>query len=670
MDCAFVGAGAVAREYAAGLPGSPLRLTAVCDIDRDRATALADDRGATAYADLGAMLESESAPLLVNLTSHEAHADVTRTALRAGRHVFSQKPLAMDADAAAGLVALAEDRGLALGCAPTNPGNPAQRRVATALADSRLGPVQLAYAHAHVGRVTEWHDEPASFLRVGPLYDGAVYPLTLLVAWFGPVERVRSADAISPWPDREERRPERPSHVEATLEFADGPTVRLTASFYAPHRSREFDSLELHGDDGSLYLADCGAMADGRDLVRFGRSGREYVSMPPQHPTEKGSFLAGPERLAAGIERGRPSVRTARRAAHVVATCAAIEHVATESAATETASTERAADRGSTVRIDGVGTGAEPRYAPDYRPTSTGVPDAAIRLPRVGFGCARYRDGEYVDRADSIAAALDAGYRLLDSAELYGNEPRIGEILAAPGTPGRSALHLTSKVWNTNHGHVAEACGTTLDALGVGTLDSYLLHWPDAWEYQGRLTDLASLPVDEQERLTFPRDDDGDVREADVTLAETWRSMERLVDRGLTRAIGVCNVPLDRLERLVGTARIPPSIVQVEHHPREPREALRSFCHDRGIRLLAHTPLDSGDLLDDDVVRAVAEDAGVTPAQAVLAWSIRRGVVPIPSSTDRDHLVDNLAAGGLDLDPDVLARLDDLGPSAESEGEP
>lgn len=659
MDCAFVGAGAVAREYAAGLPESPLRLTAVCDLDRGRATALADEHGATAYADVGTMLEAESAPLLVNLTSHEAHADVTRTALRADRHVFSQKPLAMDADVAAGLVALAVDRGLALGCAPTTPRNPAQRRVAAALADGRLGTVRLAYAHAHVGRVTEWHRDPASFLRVGPLYDGAAYPLTLLVAWFGPVERVRSADAVSPWPEREERRPERPSHVEATLEFAAGPTVRLTASFYAPHRSREFNSLELHGDDGSLYLADCGAMADGRDLVRFARSGREYTSMPPRHPAAEASFLVGPERLADAIERGGPTVRTARRAAHVVATCAAIENAATE----------RAAGGESSVRIADVGTEAEPRYAPDFRPTSTGVPDAAVRLPRVGFGCARYRDGEYVDRADSIAAALDAGYRLLDSAELYGNESRIGEILAAPGTPRRSALHLTSKVWNTNHGHVAEACETTLDALGAETLDSYLLHWPDAWAYQGPLADLASLPVDEQERLAFPRDEDGDVREADVTLAETWRSMERLVDRGLTRAIGICNVSVDRLERLVETARIPPAIVQVEHHPREPRDALRSFCHDRGIRLLAHTPLDSGELLDDDEVRAVAAAAGVTPAQAVLAWSIRRGVVPIPSSTDERHIVDNLAAGGLELDPDLLARLDALGTSAEEGGD-
>ena len=95
-----------------------------------------------------------------------------------------------------------------------------------------------------------------------------MYPLALLVSWFGPVERVRVADALDVWPEREERRPSTPSHVEATLAFAAGPTVRLTASFYAPHRSREFYGLELHGDDGSLYLKGTGSMGDDRDAVR------------------------------------------------------------------------------------------------------------------------------------------------------------------------------------------------------------------------------------------------------------------------------------------------------------------------------------------------------------------------------------------------------------------
>jgi alcohol dehydrogenase (NADP+) len=649
MNCAFAGAGTVAREYADGLDDTGLRLAAVCDLDADRAAALASDHDAAAYGDLSALLDAEDAPLVVNLTSHAAHADVTRTALDAGRHVYSQKPLALDPATARDLVALADDRDRALACAPDNATAPAQRRAATALADGRLGDVGLAYAHAHVGRVYEWHDDPDSFLRVGPLYDGAVYPLTLLVSWFGPVERVRTADADSPWPERVDRRPDGPSHVEATLSFADGPLVRLIASLYAPHRAREFNSLELHGDDGSLYLTDCGAMTDATATVRFAREGRSYVAHPPQSSSGATTFADGPARLARAVADGRRPRRSARRAAHVVAVADAVE---------------RAADSGDPVEIDQFGGWALPSRTTDWRPEP--APDAAIRLPRIGFGCSRYRDGEYVDRADSVVAALDAGYRLFDSAELYGNEGTVGDALAAPGAPDRRAVHVTSKVWNTNHGHVREACETTLDALGLDTLDSYLVHWPDAWAYRGPLRGLASLPPDEAEALTFPRDDDGEIREADVSLAETWRAMERLVDDGLTRTIGLCNVSVEELDGLLESARIRPAVVQVERNPYEPRSALVDYCHERGVRVVAHTPFSTRDLLAEPTVRAVADEEGVTPAQAVLAWNVADGVVPIPSSTDESHIVENLAAGAVDLSADSRARLDAV--SAGGEG--
>jgi len=639
MECAFVGCGAVARKYAATLDGSALSTTAVCDLDPDRAADIAAECGARAYTDLDAMLDGETSPLLLNCTSHGAHADVTERALRADRHVWSEKPLALDADRARDLVALAERRGLGLGCAPINDACEAQRLVRTALDDGRLGRVRLAYAHAHVGRVTEWHDDPDSFLDVGPLYDGAVYPLTLLVAWFGPVERVRVADAADPWPDREAERPTRPSHVEATLSFADGPLVRLTASFYAPHRSREFTSLELHGDDGSCYLDDAGDLGgEPGHRVAFGREGREYTSMPLQRPSSPTPYLVGPERLAASVDRGAPDRASARRAAHVVAVCNAVE---------------RAATQGRSVDVDASGVtpverqrvvwGRSERGGASHPP---GPPAAALRLPPVGFGCSRYRDGEYVDRRDSITAALDAGYRLLDSAELYGNEDRIGEILAAPGSPDRDALFLTSKVWNTNHGHVAEACETTLDALGVEALDCYMLHWPDAWAYTGPLRGLAELPVAEQERLTFPEDDGGERATADVDLETAWRGLEALYDRGLVASLGICNVDRATLSRVVEFSRVPPAVVEVERHPYRPRDDLVSWCHERGIRVVAHSPLSAPGLLDEPAVRETAAELGCSPAAAILAWNVDRGVVPIPSSTDPDHVVENLAAAG------------------------
>ena len=637
MECAFVGCGTVARKYAATLDDSALSVAGVCDLDPDRAADFAAECDARAYTDLGTMLDAEVAPLLVNCTSHGAHADVTERALRAARHVWSEKPLALDGGRARDLLTLAERRGLALGCAPINDTCEAQRLVRRALDDGRLGRVRLAYAHAHVGRVAEWHDDPDSFLDVGPLYDGAVYPLTLLVAWFGPVERVRVADAADPWPDREAERPTRPSHVEATLSFADGPLVRLTTSFYAPHRSREFTSLELHGDDGSCYLDDAGDLggASGH-RVAFGREGRAYTSMPLQGPSSRTPYLAGPERLAASVDRDAPDRATARRAAHVVAVCNAIED---------------AAERGASVAVDGGGVAPRERRRPVWgcagpdgdRP---GPPAAALHLPPVGFGCSRYRDGEYVDRRDSIAAALDAGYRLLDSAELYGNEDRIGGILAAPGSPDRDALFLASKVWNTNHGHVAEACETTLDALGVETLDCYLLHWPDAWAYTGPLRGLAELPVAEQERLTFPEDADGERATADVDLETAWRGMEALYDRGLVASLGICNVDRAALSRVVEFARVPPAVVQVEHHPYRPRGDLVTWCHERGIRVVAHSPLSAPGLLDEPAVRETAAELGCSPAAAVIAWNVDRGVVPIPSSTEPAHAVENLAAAG------------------------
>jgi alcohol dehydrogenase (NADP+) len=654
VNSILVGAGAVATQYVSGLAQSRVEVVAVCDLDRERAQALAADVDATPYTDLGTALADSSAPLVVNLTGHEAHADVTEQALRADRHVYSEKPLAMDGGRARDLVELAADRGRALGCAPINDRCVAQRHAETALADGRLGPVRLGYAHAHVGRVTEWHDHPDSFLSVGPLYDGGVYPLTLLVSWFGPVQRVRVADAVSPWPGDATRTPDRPSHVEATLAF-DGPVVRLTTSMYAPHRSREFYGLELHGDDGSLYLADAGTLVAEDETVRFGGRGRAYVAMPPPTPDRERHHVDGVDRLVRSIRRDRLDDRNARRGAHVVAVCNAIETAAAD---------------GGPVPIEDYGVTARERSMPAMRPPEPPSSDdsatrtapgngSAIRLPPVGFGCSRYRDGEYVDRIDSIATALDTGYRLLDSAELYGNEHRIGDLLAAPGTPDRESLFVLGKVWNTNHEHVRAACTGSLAELGIDTFDCYAVHWPEAWAYQGPLERLAERPVDAQKRLAFP-ERDGEPATVDVPLIETWERMEALVDDGLTRTLGLCNVSLAQLDAVCEQARYPPALVQVERHPYQPRERLVSACQSRGIGVIAHSPLSAPGLLDEAVLAEVGAEQGLSRAAVVLAWNVTRGVVPIPSSNDADHVVENLAAAGRRLPADATARIDEL----------
>jgi len=649
VNCLFVGAGAVADQYAAALPDSPLTLAGVCDTDADRAAAFAADHDCAAFTDLDAALAECDAEIVVNLTSHAAHAPVTRQCLDAGRHVYTEKPLALDADTARELLATAEAAGLGLACAPITPDCDAQRIAGRALADGRLGRVGVATAHAHVGRVTDWHDRPGSFLEVGPLYDGGVYPLSLLVAWFGPATEVRVADTLDVWPEREEQAPTAPSHVEATVAFENGPVARLTASFYVPHRGREFYGLELHGDDGSLYLADAGAMTAERDSVAFGRIGREYTSMPPGTPGRESTHLDGVTRFASALAAGQRPRGTARRGAHVVAICGAIE---------------RAASDGGPVSVPDCGATADPVAAPTVRPEADAPPEpstsprsSAIRLPAVGFGCSRYRDGAYVDREDSIATALDAGYRLLDSAELYGNESRIGDLLAAPGAPDRESLFLVGKVWNTNHEHVVEACTGSLDELGADAFDCYMLHWPESWPYQGPLERLAERPVEEAEALTFPEDESGERATADRSLAASWRNLETVHEKGIARTLGICNVDREQLETVLDAASVPPAIVQVERHPYQPRTELVEFCHERGIRVVAHSPLSAPGLLSEPVLQEIAEERGCSPAEVVVAWNVTDGVVPIPSSNDPEHIVANRHAGSMRLDPDEIDRI-------------
>ncbi|WP_075938304.1 aldo/keto reductase [Halosegnis longus] len=642
MNCLVVGAGSVAREYVAGVADTDLTVTGVCDLDRERASALAADLDATAYTDLDAMLAAESAPLVVNLTSHEAHAPVTRTCLDADRHVFSEKPLAMDAATAADLVSLARDRTLALGCAPANPAGDVQRHARTLLADGRLGDVQFVTATANVGRVGAWHDRPDSFLRVGPLYDGGVYPLTLLVAWFGRVERVRRADALPLWPgdaDPDESHTDAP-HVEATLEFADGPTVALRASFYVDHRSREFYGLECHGDDGTLYLDDTGALAAEESAVTVRGGDREPTTAPHPVPRREQSRLEAVERLADSVRQGTPDRTTARRGAHVVAVCNAVE------AAAETGG-------GEAVETDAPA-GTCPKRV--WRPEPS-TADRALHLPPVGFGCSRYRHGDYVTPA--LGAAVDAGYRLFDTAELYGNEWRLGDLLA--DGPDRDTVFLLGKPWRTNHGpgHLERACRGSLAELGADAFDCYALHWPGAWEHTGPLSQLSKKPVAEQERVTFPTDENGDPARASHTLLDTWRRMEALVDEGLARTLGLCNVTLPQLAAVADEARIPPALVQVESNPYAPRHTLVRWCHRHGIRVVAHSPLSTA-LRDDSVVRSVADRHDIAPTTALLAWQVQRGVVPIPTTTDPAHATANLAAARHRLDEQGMAQLDGL----------
>ena len=264
----------------------------------------------------------------------------------------------------------------------------------------------------------------------------------------------------------------------------------------------------------------------------------------------------------------------------------------------------------------------------DLRLTKIQLNNRAGSMPALGFGTL------ISDPAVTKTAtrdALDAGFRHFDCAERYRNEREVGEALqaglAANRIP-REEIFVTTKLWNSNHRpeRVEPAFEASLNRLGLKYLDLYLIHTP-----------YAFLPGDEQD----PRDQNGDVLyDSGVTLLDTWRAMESLVDHGKSRAIGLSDVSLDELLPIYESARIKPAVVQVEAHPYLPETEALQFCKEKGIVFLAFAPLGHGmkpGLLEDPVISAVAARVGKTPAQVLLAWGVQRGtaVLTTPKSAAR-----------------------------------
>ncbi len=273
----------------------------------------------------------------------------------------------------------------------------------------------------------------------------------------------------------------------------------------------------------------------------------------------------------------------------------------------------------------------------DFRMTKMPLNHGAGQIPVLGFGTL------IPDAAATISAtrgALEAGFRHFDCAERYRNERGVGEALqaglAAQGI-ARQDIFVTTKLWNTNHRpeRVEPAFEASLDRLRLNYLDLYLIHTPFAFQ-----------PGEEQD----PRDQDGNVLyDGDVTLLDTWRAMESVVDRGRCRAIGLSDISLNGLLPIYESARIKPAVVQVEAHPHLPETELLEFCREKGIVLLAFAPLGHGmrpGPLEDPVITAIAARVGKTPAQVLLAWAVQRGtaLLTTPRTADRARENFNLSA--------------------------
>jgi 2,5-diketo-D-gluconate reductase A len=230
-------------------------------------------------------------------------------------------------------------------------------------------------------------------------------------------------------------------------------------------------------------------------------------------------------------------------------------------------------------------------------------------IPQFGFGVFQI---EPKNTVAAVSTALEAGYRHIDTAEMYGNEAEVGEAIAASGLD-RGDVFITSKLKNDAHEPDAarEAFDGTLKALGVDYVDLFLIHWPLPMRYDG---DFVS----------------------------TWKTLEEFYREGRARSVGVSNFQPQHLRRLHGETDIIPAVNQIEAHPYLTQDDVRAFCAQHQIAVEAWSPLGQGSVLDDPVVGRIAERTGKTPAQVVLRWHIQRGDIVFPKSVTPDRIRENI----------------------------
>jgi diketogulonate reductase-like aldo/keto reductase len=262
-------------------------------------------------------------------------------------------------------------------------------------------------------------------------------------------------------------------------------------------------------------------------------------------------------------------------------------------------------------------------------------------MPALGFGTLI---PDPVDTINATKAALEAGFRQFDSAERYRNEKQVGEAMQAVFKEGkikREDVFIATKLWNSNHRpeRVKPAFEASLNRLQLDYLDLYLIHTPFAFQ-----------PGDEQD----PRDENGKViYDNGVTLLDTWRALESLVDEGRCKAIGLSDVNVEKAKEIVESARIKPAVIHVESHPYLPEWELLEFCNRNGIVLQAFAALGHSSeprLLDDPVITSIAKKVNKTPAQVALAWAVQRGTALLTTSKTPSRIKENFDISALPED--------------------
>ncbi len=258
-----------------------------------------------------------------------------------------------------------------------------------------------------------------------------------------------------------------------------------------------------------------------------------------------------------------------------------------------------------------------------------------VEMPQIGFGVFRVPNDE---TESAVLAAVEAGYRSIDTASLYGNEAGVGRAMASCGLP-RADLFVTTKLWNDDQGYQStfEAFDKSLTRLGLDYVDLYLIHWP--------------VP-------------------AKGAYMETWRAFEEIYASGRARAIGVSNFQPWHLQPVLDRYQVVPAVNQVELHPGLQQEEVRAFDRTHGIITEAWSPLARGDVLADPVITDLSRKYGKTPAQVVLRWHIELGNVVIPKSATPSRIRENIDIFDFALTADDLAAIGGLERGARTGPDP
>ena len=248
-------------------------------------------------------------------------------------------------------------------------------------------------------------------------------------------------------------------------------------------------------------------------------------------------------------------------------------------------------------------------------------------MPAIGFGTWKiYPNGRAQQATD---AALTAGYRLIDTARIYGNEHGVGKAIAERTDISRRDIFVTTKLWNSSHGYekAIEAHSKSLARLGTDYTDLYLIHWP-----------------------------------VGVKRQESWRALCELYKAGRTKAIGVSNYTIAHLQELMDSSDIVPAVNQIEFHPYlyEEQVPLLDFCKRHNIVVEAYSPLAHGRKSGDNRLSELAAKYNKSPAQIILRWCIQHGTVPLPKTTNPDHVRENIEVFDFELSADEMASINAL----------